>query len=64
MLEGFIRTGSWSTQYVFQLIGNGDQDSLRRALTSIRERNPVLRTRIVQIGKKHLQVVIEEMIQR
>lgn len=62
MLEGFIRTGSWSTQYVFQLIGDCGQDTLRKAWTAIHERNPVLRTRIVHIGKKYLQVVTKEAI--
>lgn len=62
MLEGYIKTGSWSTQYVFQLIGACDLTMLRRAWTVIQERNPVLRTRIVQNGKKHFQVVVKETI--
>ena len=48
---------------MFQLIGDCDQHTLRRAWTTIQERNPILRTRIVQIGQTYLQVVIEETIQ-
>ncbi|KAL8772094.1 MAG: hypothetical protein Q9209_002760 [Squamulea sp. 1 TL-2023] len=60
MLEGHIKTGSWSTQLVFQLIGDCDKDTLRKAWRLIQETNPILRTRIVQHGGKHFQVVVKE----
>ncbi|KAL8791251.1 MAG: hypothetical protein Q9213_000208 [Squamulea squamosa] len=60
MLEGHIKAGSWSTQLVFQLIGDCDKDTLRKAWKLIQETNPILRTRIVQHGGKQFQVVVKE----
>ena len=61
-MQSHIQNGSYVLQLVFELEGVRDTALVRRAFDTIRAKNQVLRTRLVQVGGELLQVALEDPI--
>ena len=55
--------GTYLLQWVFQICGELDQNLLMEAWDRLHKKHQIMRTRIVQIGNDHLQVVLQSDIE-
>lgn len=62
MMQRHIQNGSYVLQLIFELEGIQDTALVRRAFDTIRAKNQILRTRLVQMGSDMLQVVLKDPI--
>ena len=51
--------GTYMLQWVFQIFGELDQNLLVEAWDRLQKKHQIMRTRIVQVGSDHLQVVLQ-----
>lgn len=58
-----IASGAMMLQTVFEIVGAFDRDLLRQVWQLLHDKNQILRTRLVEYGDQHLQVVINDTIQ-
>ena len=57
VMKSYLRHGTYHNQMVFHF--SGDEALLRESWTCIEQRNPILRTRLVQYGEETVQVVVK-----
>lgn len=62
LMQAHINNGAFLIQLVFGLQGTQDTGLVCKAFDTIRAKNQVLRTRLVQIGKEVLQVALKDPI--
>lgn len=62
LMQLHLQSGSYVLQLVFELEGIRDTALVRRAFDTIRAKNQVLRTRLVQMGSDVLQVALKDPI--
>ncbi|KAE8389467.1 hypothetical protein BDV23DRAFT_184376 [Aspergillus alliaceus] len=60
LVEMVGRPGSYIDQYVYKLPATTDLNRLQQAVSAVWKAQSILRTRLVQIGLKSLQVVLRE----
>lgn len=62
LMQSHIDTGAWLIQVVFELQGTQNTEYVCKAFETIRAKNQVLRTRLVQVESEVLQVALKDAI--